>query len=108
MQKYPVARVALKELNLASILSKAEMVFGTATETDGFVHASFGALKDLKVGVEKGSLLVETIMDPSVSPEQQAETVRRYNAFLEKTTGLTSKQRAKRLQAEAKKGLPGG
>lgn len=102
-----MARVALKELNLPTIRAKAETVFGAATESEGFVHATFGALKDLKVGVEKGALLVETQMDPSVSPEQQAETVRRYNAFLEKVTGLTSKQRAKRLQADAKKGIPG-
>lgn len=107
MQKYPVNPKFLKGLELASLAATVSEVFGGARQEEGFVHAQFGAIKDLKVGSEGRALLVETVMDPSVPLEVQQETIRRYNTFLEKATGYTSKQRAKKLQEAAKKGAPG-
>ncbi len=107
MQKYPVSPKVVKELNLPTIQSKVQEAFGACTQDGEFLHAQFGALKDLKIGVEGKTLLVETIMDPKVPPDVQQDTVRRYYAFLEHATGYTAKERAKKLQQAAKKGTPG-
>jgi hypothetical protein len=103
MQRYPVSRDCQKELNLSALRGKIEEVFGgQATEDGSFLVATFGALKQMKVGVDGKSLLVETLMEPKVPPETQAETIRRYNRFLEVATGYSSKERAKRMQKELK------
>ncbi len=104
MQKYPVSPKVIKGLSPAALAGILKEVFGNSTAPDDFVHATFGALKDLKVKVDSKMLLVETVMDPSVAPEMQQETIRRYNQFLERSTGYTSKERAKKLQQAAKKG----
>jgi hypothetical protein len=106
MQKYPVSRESQKQLNLHDLSAKIETVFGGQVKEDGnMLIASFGALKELKVTTDGKALMVETLMEPKVSPESQMDTIRRYNQFLELATGFTSKERAKRLQKEAKKGL---
>lgn len=108
VQKYPVSPVARKSLALPPLKELATEVFGTCREEGGVLHAQFGALKDLKIGIEGKDLLIETVMDPSVSPEAQQDTIHRYYAFLERATGYTAKQRAKKLQEAAKKGKPEG
>ncbi|MGI0068558.1 MAG: DUF5611 family protein [Thermoplasmata archaeon] len=40
-------------------------------------------------------------MDPKVDVEIAAETVRRYNLFLERATGYSAKERAKKLRKSA-------
>jgi hypothetical protein len=106
MQKYPVSRESQKQLNLHDLSAKIESTFGGPVREDGnTLVASFGALKELKVTTDGKVLMVETLMEPRVPPETQADTIRRYNQFLELATGFTSKERAKRLQKEAKKGL---
>jgi hypothetical protein len=106
MQKYPVSRECQKQLNLHDLKGKVESVFeGSVREDGNMLIASFGALKELKVTTDGKVLMVETLMEPKVPPETQMETIRRYNHFLELSTGFTSKERAKRLQKEAKKGL---
>lgn len=107
MQKYPVSPKVMKELNLPTIQGKAQEVFGSCSLDGEFLHAQFGALKDLKIGVEGKTLLVETTMDPKVPADVQQETIHRYYSFLEQATGYTAKERAKKLQQAAKKGTPG-
>ncbi|MDE1819573.1 MAG: DUF5611 family protein [Euryarchaeota archaeon] len=104
MQKYPVSPKVVKSLSLSTLQSVLQEVFGNGSTEEPFAHASFGALKDLKVGFEGKSMLVETVMDPTVPSEVQQETIRRYNSFLERATGYTAKERAKKLQQAAKKG----
>jgi hypothetical protein len=108
VQKYPVSPKVLKGLELPALGATVAEVFGGSRQEGGFVHAQFGALKDLKVGAEGRALVVETVMDPTVPPDVQQETIRRYNTFLERATGYTSKQRAKKLQDAAKKRAPEG
>lgn len=107
MNRYPVSPKVAKQLTLPSLESTLHEVFGNCAKEDPFLHVHFGALKDLRVGVEGKSLLVETIMDPSVAPEVQQDTIRRYYSFLERATGYTSKERAKKLQQAAKKRAAG-
>ncbi len=73
-------------------------VFGTSWEEDGKVVASFGALRTLTTWTDGKDLFVETVMDPTVDTLTASETIRRYNGFLERATGHTSKERKKRAK----------
>jgi hypothetical protein len=50
---------------------------------------------------------VDVTMNPKVPVEVAAETVSRYNRFLEETCGYTTKERAKRLKKSATSPTPG-
>lgn len=106
MQTYPVSREAKKGLDLKTLKGHVQNVFGDVPVTidGGMIHTSFLAIRELKVGTDGKGLLVETLMSPGVPEADQIETIRRYNKFLEAATGLSAKERAKKLQAEAKKG----
>lgn len=108
MTKYPVSPKVIKALSPPSLQSVLTEVFGACEKEGETFHVHFGALKDLKVGIEGKALNVETLMDPKVPPDVQADTIRRYYDFLEQATGYTAKERAKRLQQAAKKGNPEG
>jgi hypothetical protein len=99
----PVAVPKRRELNLPQLEEKLHRTFGNCREEGGILHATFGALRDLRVSVEGSQLRVETDMDPKVPPDLQAETIRRYNAFLQEATGYTAKQRASRIQKAIRK-----
>jgi hypothetical protein len=80
-------------------------IFGNAKMEGDLIVSTFGALERLETKVAgKTTLFVCTKMRTDVSPEVGADTVKRYNQFLERATGLTSKERGKRLQKKAKEG----
>jgi hypothetical protein len=108
MTKYPVSPKVKGDLNPSKLQALMTEVFGTCSAEGETLHASFGALKDLKVSVDGKQLLVETVMDPKVPPDVQSDTIKRYYSFLERATGYTAKERAKRLQQAAKKGTAEG
>lgn len=91
---------------------EGEKLLRIVTETfdDGkmegdLVVASFGALERLEAKVNsKTSVSVSTKMRTDVDAATGAETIKRYNIFLEKVTGMTSKERGKRMQKKAKDG----
>ncbi len=64
---------------------------------------SYGALKSMTVAVGE-QLLVDTESNPDVSSDVMADTNKRFREFLERATGYTAKQRAKKAQDAAKKG----
>jgi len=80
-------------------------VFGEVTDEDGFLVSSYGAIRSMKVKLlGKSSLQVEVISDGEVSDEVAMGTIKKYNEFLEKATGFSSKQRKDRLNKKAKEG----
>ncbi len=81
-----------------------EEVFGSVEQQDEKLVSNFGALKQIAAWPVRKSLAVETKMDPTVSDEVAQSTIRAYNAFLEKVTGYTAKERARRAQKKAKEG----
>ena len=104
MQKYDVKKGLegnIEKVRLKELVSEA---FGGAGEEQGKITASFGALANLIAWGENKSLCVETDMKTDVPNDVAADTIKRYNNFLEKTTGFNSKERKKRLEAKAKKG----
>ncbi len=107
MQTYPVSREARKDLSLDPLSKRMTEAFGVSPRVEGdTLLLSYLAIKELRVRTDGRSLMVETLMDPKVPGEQQMATIKAYNRFLELATGLTAKERAKKLQAEAKKGVP--
>ena len=103
MTVYPVSRTTLPTLTPEALQALLLESFGSVrAEPDG-LHASFGALKDLSAAVRGKGLEVRTVMDPAVPPGIQSETIQRYNRFLERATGFTAKERAKRLKSPAGK-----
>ena len=101
MTDYPVKTTHRGQLSPESLVAKARDAFGSAEVAEGSVLASYGALSRLTVRPSGKELHVETVMEPKVAPEVAAETVRRYNRFLEAATGFTAKERAKRLRKSA-------
>ncbi len=70
-----------------------------AVGTDGpAVTGSYGAVSRLRTWMDAGELAVDVTMNPKVPEAMAAETIRRYNQFLEAATGFNAKERAKRLR----------
>ena len=105
MQDYELKRGHQKNLEGGKLKALMQDIFGNVAEEGGMLVSSFGALDKLKVGWEGGTALkVETVMNKAADTDTAAKTIRAYNDFLERATGLTSKERGKRLQKKAKEG----
>lgn len=101
VQRYPVRpshRVRLAPAELARILTE---VFGSARPVGDAVETEYGALVRLAARADGKELAVEVTMNPKVPNDVAAETVARYNRFLESATGYSAKERAKRLRKSA-------
>lgn len=80
-------------------------IFGNASERDGKLVSSFGALKELAAWASaKNVLSIDTEMDPTVGDQVAQDTIKAFNTFLERATGFSAKERAKRAQKKAKEG----
>lgn len=105
MQEYEVRRGHQENVEPGKLRAIMQEIFGNVQEQDGKLLSSFGALKELRAWpCNKNVLCVDTTMDPSVADDVAQQTIRAYNAFLERATGFTSKERSKRLQKKAKEG----
>jgi hypothetical protein len=101
VQAYPVRATHRKTLTLASIGAVAQKHFASVEVGPEEVRASFGALEQLRVRVDGKNVAVDVRMNPKVDNAVAAETVARYNRFLEEVTGYTSKERARRMRKSA-------
>jgi hypothetical protein len=104
---YSVRPAVRAELTLERIAATAEAEFGMAERSTDAVTTRYGAIDSLTARPGKGELLVELRMNPKVTNEVAADTVRHYNRFLETLTGYTAKERAKKAQKAAKAGAAG-
>ncbi len=104
MQAYEVKRGHSKNLEGEGLRLILEGIFGEVSETKGVLAVRQGALKRMTVWFDGEVLYVDTDLDREVDETTAAQTVRAYNAFLEKATGFTSKERRQRLQKKAKEG----
>jgi hypothetical protein len=97
LQEYDIKRKLKSATSLESIAEAMRSEFGGAEEKSGHLVTSFGAIIRLECWIsEKGKLCVETESNKSASNESASDTIARYNRFLEKTTGMTSKERRKK------------
>jgi len=104
MQEYELKRGLQDNLRPDSLRAAMQDIFGSVSEKDGKLLSSYGALKQLTVWPGKKTLFVDTQMDPSVPNDIAASTIKAYNTFLERITGLTAKERGKKAQKKAKEG----
>lgn len=102
MGSYSVRPAIRAQLTLDRIAETCQAEFGTADRTPDAVTTRYGAIDSLTARPGKGELLIELRMNPKVPNDVAAETVRRYNRFLETLTGYTAKERAKKAQKAAK------
>ncbi|MFQ5909268.1 MAG: DUF5611 family protein [Thermoplasmata archaeon] len=105
MRHYPIKRGCKENLQLVNLRALVNGSFGDCREEEGKLLAAFGALAHISVWSDGKDLIVDTEMDASVPNDVAMETIRRFNDFLLKTTGYTSKERKKRTEKEAKKKL---
>ena len=85
------------------VIDALKECFGTdVTVLDDECLLSYGALKVMTVRVDD-QLLVDTESRSDVSDEVTVDTNRRFRDFLERATGYTAKQRAKKAQDAAKR-----
>jgi hypothetical protein len=81
------------------------MTFGNVKAEGDKLVSSYGAITKVEVKVlSKTALDITSESDKDAPLEMQADTVKRWNVFLEQATGFTSKERSKRLQKKAKEG----
>lgn len=107
MQKYPVRNTARASLTPQALEALCRSHFETAQRDGTSVTSAWGALAALKVWPEGKELAVEVTMNPKVEPPVAAETIRRYNEFLQAATGFTAKERASKMRKAAAKGADG-
>jgi hypothetical protein len=98
VQNYPVRASHRKNLEPAALAEIARTNFESVDTNGTTVTASWGALRRLTARAEKRELSIEVEMDPKVPVDVAAETVARYNRFLQAVTGYSAKERAKRLR----------
>jgi len=104
MREYELKRGTGKTLEGDGLRMIAADVFGDV-ETDGAkIVVSHGALEKMVAWTDGKKLFVDTTMKPGVPDHVATDTIKAYNAFLERATGLTAKERSKRAQEAAKKG----
>lgn len=106
MQRYAIKRGHYRNVEGVRLKDVMETVFGPAEEVDGKFVCSYGALTKIVAWADKVALHVDTQANPSVDNDTAIRTRQAWNAFLERATGFDAKQRAKRVQEEAKKGVP--
>ncbi len=79
--------------------------FGVAPRSEeGRFVLQFGSFARLAVWLDGKALTVESQPAPGTPKEAIQETIRRFNDFLLKATGFTSKERTKKLGKEADPG----
>jgi hypothetical protein len=105
---YSVRPTVRAQLTLDRIAETCQAEFGIAERSPQAVTSRYGAIDSLVARPGKGELVVELQMNPKVPNDVAAETVRRYNRFLETLTGYTAKERAKKAQQAAKAGRSKG
>ena len=82
-----------------------EAAFGPVSKEGETLVTSFGAMTRIEVTVKsKTSMDISTVTDKTASPDVAADTIKKWNEFLERVTGFSSKERRSRLQKKAKEG----
>lgn len=107
VQKYPVRPSHRANLAPETLEPIVRSHFDAVDREGEVLCAQFGAISRIAVSAEGRELAVEVTMNPKVPADIQAETIRRYNHFLEEATGYSAKERAKRLRKSATAATPG-
>ncbi|UCH88432.1 MAG: DUF5611 family protein [Thermoplasmata archaeon] len=105
MQEQDIKRGHFKNIESGKLKDMMEEIFGSVEEDGEKIIVHYGALAPLTTWIkDKSTLCVDTQMNTDVDEDTAMETRKRYNLFLDKSTGFNSKQRRERLQKKAKEG----
>jgi hypothetical protein len=109
MREYEIKRGHSKKIEGEQLPALMREVFGACEKRGDAYVTKYGALANISVQVKDAkTLIIDTLSDTTASNEAAGETIKRFNTFLERVTGFTTKQRAKRAQEALKKaaGVP--
>ncbi len=105
MTDYDIKRGHFKTIEGDLLKGLMEEIFENVREDGDYLISTYGALDLLKVELRgKKEIAVETQMNTGVDNDTASETIKRYNDFLLRATGFTSKERKKRAVKKAKQG----
>jgi len=103
MRDYELKRGAGEALEGEGLRRIAAELFGDAGVDGSKVTVSYGALERMIAWTDGKKLFVDITMKSGVSDSVATDTIKAFNAFLERATGFTAKERSKRAQDAAKK-----
>jgi hypothetical protein len=106
MREYELRRGVAKALEGSGLRAIALQTFSDVGVDGSRITVSFGAIEKLTAWTDGKKLFVDTVMKAGVPDHVATETIKAFNAFLEKATGYTAKERSKKAQEAAKKGTP--
>lgn len=100
MQEYDIKKNhPIDERKLKEIMQSC---FGTLKEENCRFISTYGALDKVIAYLDKNKLCVHTIMKKEVDNKTAEETIKKYNNFLEESTGFTAKERVDRIKKKMK------
>lgn len=103
MREYDIKRGHFKGIDgrLEEIMKD---IFGSVKKSGEFLETSYGAFTYLRAKLEgKTKLIVDSETDKDADMETATRTIKAYNEFLFRVTGMTAKQRGKKEQEKIKK-----
>jgi len=102
---YDIKKGNYSNLEGDGLRNMMEAAFGSAKMDGDACVSAYGAMTKIEVKLKgKTSLDINTVTDKDASPDVAAETIKKWNEFLQQVTGFTSKERRNRLQKKAKEG----
>ncbi|HYY48526.1 MAG TPA: DUF5611 family protein [Thermoplasmata archaeon] len=105
MREYELKRGIAKTLEGEGLRTIARETFPDVGMEGGRITVSFGAIERMTAWSDGKKLFVDTVMKAGVPDHVATETIKAFNAFLEKATGYTAKERSKKAQEAAKRGM---
>lgn len=104
MREYELRRGVARTLEGDGLQAIARDTFSDVGVEESKITVSFGAIEKMVCWTDGKKLYVDTVMKAGVPDHVATETIKAYNAFLEKATGYSAKERSKKAQEAAKKG----
>lgn len=104
MREYELKRGVAKALEGDGLRTIAHDHFADVGVEGSKVTISFGAIEKMVAWTDGKKLFIDMAMKTGVPDHVATETIKAYNAFLEKATGYSAKERSKKAQEAAKKG----
>lgn len=97
MNPYGIKRGHYANIEGDKLKNLMKEIFGNANIEGDKLVSTYGALDPLTAWIDgKKVLYVDTVMNPKVDNDVASETIARYNDFLLRATGFTSKERKKK------------
>jgi hypothetical protein len=98
MEAYEIKKTVKSTVEGHGLEQIASDIFGECDASGDKIVVKFGAMQPLTVWLDGKKLCVEIVTDKNVDNETALKTISKKNAFLERATGYTAKERLKKLK----------